>query len=215
MTAPTDPDASAPDDASGQSPGRRRSSLRTILLGAVAVVVLLVGVALWASRDTAGQPPVAGSGQDAPRLGEAPPPDKDFALPPATLEGFAGGDDVNLADFRGKPLVVNFWATWCAPCVREMPEFQATWEEVGDRVEFLGIDVQDAPTNAEPFVAKLGIEYPLAIDPRNEFYRELGNIGMPTTLFVDSAGIVRYRYTGPLERAELKELLRKHLKTRV
>ena len=214
MTAPIDPDLSATDAGPGDAPARGRSSMRTMVLGVVLVLGLLVGVALWASRDVP-PPTVAGSGTEAPRLGDTAPADKAFALPPATLAGFGGGPEVNLTDFRGKPMIVNFWATWCAPCVKEMPEFQAAAAEFGDTVAFLGIDVEDAPPNAEPFVEQLGIDYPLAIDPQREFYREVGNVGMPTTLLVDPDGIVRYRHTGPLDREQLKALLRKHLDTRV
>ena len=214
MTDPPEPDAIAAQGAE-EPPPRRRSGARTLLVGGGVVLLLLVGTALWASWDANDQPAVGDSGANIPKLGDAPPPDKAFALPPATLEGFGGGEEVNLADFRGTPMIVNFWATWCAPCVKEMPEFQAAATEFGDKVQFLGINVEDAPSNAEPYVQRLGIEYPLAIDPRREFYRELGNIGMPTTLLVDAEGIVRYRHTGPLDRAQLKELLRTHLNTPV
>ena len=190
---------------------RRRRSVRTIMVGAAIVVLLLVVVALVAAQSRPSPPAVADSGTGIPRLGEEPPPDQAFALPPATLEGFAGGPEVNLADYRGKPLVVNFWATWCAPCVKEMPEFQKASEAFGDKVALLGIDVEDAPPNAEPFVKRLGIDYPMAIDPRRELYRQIGNIGMPTTLLVDAEGIVRYRHTGGLDLPQLLALLREHL----
>ena len=200
MTAPVDP----------VTP--RRSSLRTILIGVAVVVGLLVVVAVVSTRDRGSAlPPVVGSGQEANELQTNLPADRSFALPPATLGGFAGGPEVNLADFRGKPLVVNFWATWCAPCVKEMPEFQKASEAFGDKIALLGVDVEDAPPNAEPFVERLGIDYPMAIDPRRELYREVGNVGMPTTLFVDADGIVRYRHTGGLDLAALKALVKEHL----
>ena len=204
-------------DVPAQTPRPRRSSLRTILLGVVLVVGLLVAVAVAASRGQSAspEPPVAGSGDNLPRLEDRPPADQAFALPPATLEGFGGGPSVDLADFRGEPLIVNFWATWCAPCVKEMPEFSKAFAEFGDQVAFLGIDVEDAPPNAEPFVERLGIDYPLAIDPRREFYRSVGNVGMPTTLLVDGDGIVRYRHTGPLDLAQLKALVGEHLELEV
>jgi cytochrome c biogenesis protein CcmG/thiol:disulfide interchange protein DsbE len=182
-----------------------------MILGAGIVVAILAIVAFVAAQSSPDQAVVTDSGTDLPRLGDEPAPDMAFALPPATLEGFAGGPKVNLADYRGKPLVVNFWATWCAPCVKEMPEFQKASVAFGDKVALLGIDVEDAPPNAEPFVERLGIDYPMAIDPRRELYRQIGNIGMPTTLLVDSDGIVRYRHTGGLDLPELRALLRKHL----
>ncbi len=185
--------------------------MRTIVLAVAAVVVVLVGVGIASTRSQPQPPVVAGSGQDARETLRNVDADKAFALPPATLDGFAGGPKVNLADFRGKPLVVNFWATWCAPCVKEMPEFQKASKSFGDKVALLGVDVEDAPPNAEPFVKRLGIDYPMAIDPQRELYRELGNVGMPTTLLVDADGIVRYRHTGPLDQAQLLELVEEHL----
>ena len=182
--------------------------MRTVLVGAVIVVLVLIGVAVaatWGAED----PSVGGSGQ-LPTLGERPDPDEVFALPPATLEGFAGGPEVNLADFRGAPLIVNFWATWCAPCVKEMPDLQEIATEAEGQVAFLGIDVEDAPPNAEPFVAELGITYPLALDPRREYSRMVNNFGMPTTLFVDTDGLVRYRHTGPLDAEQLRALIAEH-----
>ena len=191
--------------------GRRGAGLRTAALGGALVVVVLAVVAVVATRrDPAPVPTVSGSGQEALPT-DVPAPDEAFALPAATLEGFAGGDAINLADFRGTPLVVNFWATWCAPCVKEMPEFQEVAADLRDEVTFLGIDVEDAPPNAEPFVERLGIDYPLAVDPRREFARSVNIFGMPTTLFVDSDGIVRYRYTGPLDGQQLRDLLSEHL----
>jgi cytochrome c biogenesis protein CcmG/thiol:disulfide interchange protein DsbE len=193
-----------------ESSGRGRSGTRTILVGVVVVLVVLVGVAVAATRSTTEDPAVSDSGQ-LPTLDERPDPDEAFALPPATLDGFAGGPPVDLADFRGTPLVLNFWATWCAPCVKEMPDLQEVATQAEDRVAFLGIDVEDAPPNAEPFVESLKISYPLALDPRREYSRAVNNFGMPTTLFVDPDGIVQYRHTGPLSADQLRELIDEHL----
>jgi cytochrome c biogenesis protein CcmG, thiol:disulfide interchange protein DsbE len=186
---------------------RRGSSMRTVLLGAGLVLLVLVGVAVASTRDNDAM--VTGSGQ-LPTLDERPAPDEVFALPPATLEGFAGAPDVNVADFRGEPLVVNFWATWCAPCVKEMPDLQEVAAQAEGKVAFLGIDVEDAPPNAEPFVEQLGITYPLALDPRREYSRQVNNFGMPTTLFVDADGLVRYRHTGALDADQLRALIAEH-----
>ena len=182
--------------------------MRTVLVGAGLVVLLLVGVAVAATRG-GGDPAVSDSGQ-LPTLDERPAPDEVFALPPATLDGFGGGPAVDLTDFRGRPLIVNFWATWCAPCVKEMPDLQEVAAEAEGKVAFLGIDVEDAPSNAEPFVEELGITYPLALDPRREYSRQVNNFGMPTTLFVDADGLVRYRHTGPLDAEQLRALITEH-----
>jgi cytochrome c biogenesis protein CcmG, thiol:disulfide interchange protein DsbE len=192
-------------------PLRRGSVWRTIALALALVAALLLAVVYLSTREADDDPGAAASGDATVTLQDRPPPTKAFALPPATLEGFAGGAPVELTSFRGQPLVVNFWAAWCAPCVEEMPDFQQAASELEGEVTFLGIDVQDAPPNAEKFVKRLGVDYPLAIDPQREFHREVGNFAMPTTLFVDPDGIVRYRHTGPLSRDELVELMGTYL----
>ena len=171
------------------------------------VIASIVAGASWPRRHVEPSDVQPGEGQ----LDRRPAPDEAFALPSVTLGGFAGGPPVALDDFRGQPLVLYFWATRCAPCVSEMPEFQAAATEFDGRVNFLGVNVEDAPTNAEPFAARVGIEFPLATDPDGDFHRGLGNSGMPTTLLVDHTGVVRYRYTGPLDREQLRELLVEHL----
>jgi cytochrome c biogenesis protein CcmG, thiol:disulfide interchange protein DsbE len=197
--------------ASAEPEVPRRSGLRTIVLALVVVVGLLAVVAVAVTRTKTPAPSVAGSGNGAVELRSNVPADEAFALPAMTLEGFADGPEVALADFRGKPLVINFWATWCAPCVREMPEFQKAEKAFGDKVALLGVDVEDAPPNAEPFVERLGITYPMAIDPQRELYFAVGAAGMPTTLLVDPDGIVRYRHTGDLDLPRLKSLVKEHL----
>jgi len=153
----------------------------------------------------------AAPGSTVPLLSEQPPADVRFPLPQRTVTGFAGGPPVDLAAYRGRPLVVNFWATWCPPCVGEMPDFNAVAAEVEGEVAFLGVDVQDAPRRAEPFIAELGIDYDLAVDPDRELFSEIGGFGMPTTLFVDAEGVVVHRQTGPLDADALRAALADHL----
>ena len=187
---------------------------RTIVVGLLVVMVVLGAVAATvtltrgsASGDISGAP----VGLDQPSLEDRPDPSQQFALPNKTLEGFAGAEPVDLADFLGEPLVINFWATWCAPCVEEMPDFQQVAAEAGDKVTFLGIDVMDAPSKAETFVADLGITYPLAVDVDGSYWKQVRSFGMPTTLFVRPDGTVVHRRTGPLTADELREALATHL----
>ncbi|HWB73197.1 MAG TPA: TlpA disulfide reductase family protein [Egibacteraceae bacterium] len=185
-----------------------------MLVGVAATLALLAAaaaVALLTRPDPLGgsaAPATAGLGPD---LRSRPAAADRFALPDVVLAGFAGAPPVRLADYRGTPLVVNFWASWCTPCVVEMPDFQQVAGEVAGRAEFLGVNVQDAPASAAAFVTRLGIDYDLASDPAGEFYAEVRNFGMPTTLFVDPAGTVAYRHTGALDASQLRELLAVHL----
>ena len=174
------------------------------LTGAITLVmVVVVGTGRggsdfrYGSRDQSRQQPLSRA--------EAEP------LPLHTLPAFGNGDRVNLRTYRGEPLLVNFWASWCGPCVREMPMLRQVSNDLADDVIFLGINVQDSPINAEPFLDKLGVRYEQATDPTGDYFRAVGGIGMPTTLLVDQSGIIRYRHTGELDEGMLRELLKQHL----
>lgn len=189
---------------------------RTLLLGLVLVVAVLGGIVatVLLASDDAGQGSAAvprAAAQRLPGTQGAPPRPAPEVLPSAPVEGFAGAPPVDLASYRGRPLVVNLWATWCAPCVEEMPHFQTVSAELAGEVAFLGVNVQDGPSQAEPFVAELGISYDLAADPRREFTEAIGAFGMPTTLFVDAQGGIVHRVTGPLTVTELREAIATHL----
>ena len=202
--------------ASQDAPRRPSRSARTVLVGAALAVLVVVGalVGVLATRSTPSGPDgltAAPTELGAPPLQDRPAPQEQFPLPPVTLEAFGDGEKVEIASYRGEPLVVNFWATWCAPCVKEMPDFQKVATEVEGEVAFLGVDVMDSAINAEPFVEKLGIAYDLAVDLRGEYWKRLNSFGMPTTLFVRPDGTVVYRHTGPLDADQLRELLSEHL----
>ncbi|MGH8906775.1 MAG: TlpA family protein disulfide reductase [Egibacteraceae bacterium] len=192
----------------------RRGTRTTVLLGVAVVAAVLAGLAIPALLTRGDRPPAAGSTAPGPGpvpLTERVAPTDRAPLPAVTLAGFGGGPDVALADYRGRSLVVNLWATWCPPCVEEMPAFQQVASAAGDRVAFLGVNVQDTPQRAQRFVATLGITYDLVIDPKMEFARSIGAFGMPTTLLVDANGTIVYRHTGPLSSADLHRLLADHL----
>ena len=197
------------------------SGRRTLLLGVALVVLVLVGTGVATWLGDLGTRPAAGPSETAPgvaggaTLVERGDPEERFRLPDRKLQGFDGAADVAVDTLRGSPSVINFWATWCAPCVKEMPALQQVAAEVEGRVAFLGVNVQDAPVNATSFAEQLGISYLMATDPRGAFWQEVGGFGMPTTLLVNSRGMVVYRHTGALEADELRELLRQRLGVRV
>lgn len=121
------------------------------------------------------------------------------------LEGFDGGDKVKLSSFEGKPLVLNYWASWCLFCIEEMPDFQTVYEEVADEVAFLGVNIQDSPSNAKDLLEVTEISYPVASDPEGDVYLDLGGRSMPTTVFVDERGEIVERFSGPLSATQLRE----------
>jgi cytochrome c biogenesis protein CcmG, thiol:disulfide interchange protein DsbE len=132
------------------------------------------------------------------------------------MEGFAGGPAFTLPDdLGGRPLVLNVWASWCTPCRKEMPDFQAVYRRVGDRVGFLGLDQTDQVDAARRFVAETGVTYRLAADPHGTAAAKLGVVGLPTTLFVGADGALRGRRVGAMTADQLRAAIRTYLKVRV
>jgi cytochrome c biogenesis protein CcmG, thiol:disulfide interchange protein DsbE len=130
--------------------------------------------------------------------------------PRVELPGLRGGR-VRLADLRGRPVVVNFWASWCPPCVAEMPEFQRIHRRLGGRVAFLGINQRDQLQAAERLASSSGVTYPLAIDPAGRSFDAFGGLGMPTTVLIRADGTVAEVFAGQLDETLLGERLRRVL----
>lgn len=114
---------------------------------------------------------------------------------------------ISLADFRGRPLVVNFFASWCVPCAKEMPAFQQVYQRVKSRVAFLGVNHQDSRPDGLELLRRTGVQYPAGSDPDGTVAVAYGLFGMPTTLFVSPDGRVVDRHTGELSAAELERTI--------
>ena len=115
------------------------------------------------------------------------------------------GEEIALADYRGRPVVLNFWATWCPPCRAEMPQFQATSSKFNGQAIVLGIDQGEPSSIVGDFGNSLGITYPLLIDQDNSVNRLYGISALPTTVFVDSQGLIREVYAGIVSQAVLED----------
>ena len=114
---------------------------------------------------------------------------------------------VALVDHLGKPLVVNFFASWCAPCVTEMPEFDEVFRSVGQRINFLGLAVNDPISESQRLVEKTGISYPVGRDTQGELLAFFGGKAMPTTAFLDANGNLRLVQSRSYKAAELQAKL--------
>ena len=101
------------------------------------------------------------------------------------------GNPVELHDFFGKPIVLNFWASWCGPCKMEMPDFDAKFRELGDEVQFLMVNVtsgRETLESASSFIAEKGFGFPVFYDTDLSAATTYGASGLPTTFFIDAEG---------------------------
>lgn len=121
-----------------------------------------------------------------------------------------GAPAVSLAALAGKPVVMNFFAAWCAPCARELPAFQAVAEETRDEVAFVGIDHQDSRRAAQELLEETGVDFPAAYDPEGKVARAYGLRGMPTTVFISAGGRILERRNGEMSGAQLRQAIHRH-----
>lgn len=116
------------------------------------------------------------------------------------------GEIVRLSDFKGKPVILNFWATWCGPCRAEFPEFQAAAVDNADDLVIIGINntSTDNPNEVPKFVEEMGVTFPIVLDEDRTALEAYKVLGLPTTIFIDSNGIVNEVFTGPLNKSYIE-----------
>ena len=102
------------------------------------------------------------------------------------------GNAHKLSDFRGKPVILNFWASWCGPCKLEMPDIEATWKEYGDEIHFLLVNLtdgsQETVETASAYIAEQGYSFPIYFDSDMEGAYQYSVTGIPVTYFIDAEG---------------------------
>jgi peroxiredoxin len=189
-------------------PGKVPSAL--LLGGAAALVGLAVGLVVWG-----GLPSRADSATGSKEVGPIALPDNPDDLPVApelgalapdfTLET-PDGETYTLSDFRGQPVLVNMWATWCGPCRLEMPAIQATYEARQDE-GFVVLAVNHTDTDTVPamveFGEELGLTFPLLVDPGSQIQKAYQVRAYPSSFFVDEEGIVQTVHFGPMTEGQL------------
>ncbi|HEX9595460.1 MAG TPA: TlpA disulfide reductase family protein [Anaerolineales bacterium] len=128
-------------------------------------------------------------------------------LAPDFTVSLVGGKTLTRSDLRGQLFILNFWATWCGPCRREMPRLQAlATNTTGDPPVVLAVNYGEDLDTVTTYLEEAGVTLPIALDPDLVMARDYLIFGMPTTFFVGRDGVVRNVYTGELTEAHLVEL---------
>jgi cytochrome c biogenesis protein CcmG/thiol:disulfide interchange protein DsbE len=164
-----------------------RRGLSPAWLAAGAVALLVLGLLAYALIAGPSEPPQVGS------------PVPDFQL--TALDGSA----MKLSDHQGKVVVLNFFASWCAPCRQEAAALEQTWRDHQDGgVQFLGIAYQDAASKAQAFLSEFDVTYPTAVDPGDRTARAYGVTGVPETFVIDQQGQLVRHFIGSITLAQLQ-----------
>lgn len=177
-------------------PGRR-------LVHVAILFVLVVPALIWLTRSSTTSDTVTGAV-------EVDEPGPDFTL--VLFDGTRFTLSEHL-DRDGRPVVMNFWASWCVPCREEMPDFDAVARR-NPEVLFLGVAVQDTETAAREFAEEIAVSYPLGLDADGAILEKYPILGLPATWFITSEGIIAARWMGQLDQDGLENLIQQHLTRR-
>jgi cytochrome c biogenesis protein CcmG/thiol:disulfide interchange protein DsbE len=198
------------DSTASQQSGR--PWLRVLQVATLVLVAGLLALLVWRlTQSSRGSDLVS-----AIRAGKEPPAPA-FDLPviwpnsetwPPALRPLLAAGKLSPADFRGRPLIVNFWASWCVPCRDEAPRFAASVRTHAGKVVFLGVDVQDFTGDARRFLRKYRVDYVSVRDGSGSTYDGYGLTGVPETYYVDSRGRIVAHSPGEVSRRELEDGIR-------
>ena len=158
------------------------------------VLVLLIAVAMVQALEAKQEDNLPGLKTG----GEAP----DFSL--QTLDG----EMVELSDFEGKKVILNFWATWCKPCREEMPDLQSIYAERDEDVVILAVNM-DAHNDVKGFIDSYSVAFPVLLDKEDEVSDMYQVISLPTTYFINEDGIIVQKHIGQITYEQLEETLAK------
>jgi thiol-disulfide isomerase/thioredoxin len=194
--------------------GRRTAKQRLVALGGLVVIVGVAVVVLLAAGILGG-----GGDAEAVELQEAPAvdgvtevgPSSGKVAPDFVISDFDGSRH-RLSDRRGKVVYINFWATWCDPCQKELPDIARLQEEYGEDLVVIAVNRREPTARAEEFFANVptldggqGVDFPVnGLDPDDTLFLEYRGLGMPTSIFVSPGGVITGRTDGIMSLEEMR-----------
>jgi peroxiredoxin len=119
------------------------------------------------------------------------------------------GETVKLSQYRGQPVMINFWGTWCPPCRNEMPLLQSTYEKYSPELVILAVNVNDEIGQVERFVEEMDLTFPILMDDKGIVLSQFRVRGFPTTYFVDGDGVLREQFIGELNQEQINAYISK------
>jgi peroxiredoxin len=161
----------------------------------IVVAALLGGAWIFVSKEEIKEPDIL-TLTEAPIVGHLAP---DFTLQTAV------GESYTLSDFRGQPVVLNFWASWCGPCRVEMPFFERTQLKYNGQAAVIGVNQGESAETVQEFGVRQNISYPLLVDDDNTVNLSYNVVSLPTTIFINADGVVEEVIVGIVNQAVLED----------
>ncbi|MBI2873282.1 MAG: TlpA family protein disulfide reductase [Chloroflexi bacterium] len=175
---------------------------RVLFLLSIIPFVALIVLFAWALNRTGGQPGGLAIKNVLGEIKVEQQPAPDFTL--TTFDG----QELRLADLRGKVVMIDFWASWCPPCRQEAPLLAQVYQEYRGRgVEFVGVDIWDDERDAREFIRRYGVTYPNGLDSKGTIAINYGVTGVPEKYFLDREGFLAKRFVGPMNSTKLHSIL--------
>jgi thiol-disulfide isomerase/thioredoxin len=184
----------------------RRIPLVPLVAATAFALLAAVGAAMLLGSDD--ESSANGDGSDSGPYQLTPAGELPASAADVTLSPLDGGPDRKLGELLGtKPMVVNFYASWCGPCITEMPAFEQVHREVSDKVTIIGVAYQDSDEDARATVERTGVTYPTFGDSGQDAVTYFGGMSMPTSVFIDAGGNVVDVRSRALDADELRSAL--------
>jgi cytochrome c biogenesis protein CcmG/thiol:disulfide interchange protein DsbE len=162
-----------------------------LFVAAAVVVVALIALMSWALSNRTAVTGLSG-------VTRVTKPAPDFIL------DLMDGGQLLMSELVGRPVVINFWASWCTPCRAEAAGFERTWRGYEGRgVVFVGIDIQDSEADARSYLEEFNVTYPNGRDENGKITVDYGVVGLPVTFFVSKEGVIERRWVGAIPESRL------------